>query len=484
MTLTTATRGSLKKIRDDLALYPHQIDGIRTLARRSSFLLADEMGLGKSIQALTVAAIDFEKNPNARVLIVAPASLKWNWQAEILAFTYFNCLILDGTRKQRDMQLLQFSSNEFDILIVNYEQVVAHLDDINALHFNIVIADEAHLIKSPKAKRTKALQGIEADRFFLLTGSPLLNQANDLWSLIYRIDPNLFPKYYSFIQRFCVMGGYQGKQIVGVKHHRELSEKLNSVMLRREKKDVLDLPDKIRIPIVVDLHPEQAKLYKQAVEELQITLPDRPDAMELENALTKMLRLKMICGTTACIPGYPDHSSKLDIAVERACEVIAGGEPVVIFTQFREVQRCMVERLKKLGHESFVLNGDTPMKDRVPTVQRWEATATRQGLTPKNPSALVAMLQVAGVGLNMTAASTAIFIDKLWVPALNIQAEDRLHRIGQKSTVTIIEVIARKTVEQRVLQILQRKSKLFGTLIGDNDKFKRALVESLMDEDF
>jgi len=476
----TMTRGSLRKINDSSVFYPHQVEGVRTLARRTSFLLADEMGLGKSLQSLAVAAIDYEADPNTRMLIVAPASLKWNWAAEMDAHTSFTYLILDGTPKQRRAQLAEFANNEHDVLIVNYEQVVAHLGDINALHFNIVIADEAHLIKSPKAKRTKALQGIEADRFFLLTGSPLLNQANDLWSLIYRIDPNLFPKYWSFISRFCVMGGYQGKQIVGVKHHRELSEKLNSVMLRREKKDVLDLPDKIRIPIVVDLHPEQQKLYKQAVEELQITLPDRPDAMELENALTKMLRLKMICGTTACIPGYEDHSSKLDVAVERAVEVIQNGEPVVIFTQFREVQRCMVERLTRAGVFSYVLNGDTPMKSRVQVVNDWEVGSPGLG----KPSALVAMLQVAGVGLNMTAASTAIFIDKLWVPALNIQAEDRLHRIGQKSTVTIIEVIARKTVEQRVLQILQRKSKLFGTLIGDNDKFKRALVESLMDEDF
>lgn len=475
------TRGSLNRINDTSVFYPHQIAGVRALAKRTSFLLADEMGLGKSLQALAVAAIDFEKNPNTRVLIVAPASLKWNWAAEMDQHTSFTYLVVDGTRKQRLEQFVEYSQGAHDVLIVNYEQVVSHLDDINAIGFDIVIADEAHLIKSPKAKRTKALQGIDASRFFLLTGSPLLNQANDLWSLIYRIKPDLFPKYYAFISRYCVMGGYQGKQIVGVKHHRELSDKLNSVMLRREKKDVLDLPDKIRVPIVVDLHPEQAKLYKQAVEELQITLPDRPDAMELENALTKMLRLKMICGTTACIPGYEDYSSKLDVAVERSAEVIANGEPIVIFTQFREVQARMIERLEnppkgsgRAPVKTFVLNGDTPMKDRVPLVKRWE--------TNKQPAALVAMLQVAGVGLNMTAASTCIFIDSLWVPKLNEQAEDRLHRIGQKSTVTIVQIVARNTIEQRIIQILKRKEKLFGTLIGDDSKWKRALVESLKDD--
>lgn len=476
---TTMTRGSLKKIRDDVHFYSHQIEGVRHLARKQSFLLADEMGLGKSLISLTVAAIDYEADPNTRTLIVAPASLKWNWGQELEDRTRFAFLILDGTRKQRSEQLDIFGENEHDILICNPEQVVGHLDEINALHFDIVIVDEAHLMKSPKAKRTKAIQGIEASRFFLLTGSPLLNQVNDLWSLIYRIDPTMFPKYWGFISRHAVLGGYLDKQIVGVKHHRELVDKLNTIMLRREKKDVLDLPDKIYVPILVDLHPEQQKLYKQAVDELQITLPDRPDAMELENALTKMLRLKMICGTTACIPGYDDHSTKLDVAVDRAVEVIGNGEPVVVFTQFREVQRCMVTRLEEVGIHTFVLNGDTPIKDRVAIVQQWEAYRAHG-----KPAALVAMLQVAGVGLNMTAASTAIFIDVLWVPKLNEQAEDRLHRIGQGKPVTIIKIVARKSVEQRVDQILKRKTKLFGTLVGDSDKWKRALVESVMDGEF
>lgn len=478
-TATSTERGSLRKISDSFVYYPHQLEGIRELAKRTSFLLADAPGLGKTCQALTVAAIDFEKNLDTRVLIVTPASLKWNWGAELDSYTHFDYLILDGTKKQRDVQIDLFAKSEFDILIVNYEQVVAHLDQINALKFDIVICDEAHAIKSPKAKRTKAIQGIDASRFFLLTGSPMLNQVNDLWSLLYRINPSLFPKFYGFCHRYCVMGGYQGKQIVGVKHHRELADKLHGVMLRREKKDVLDLPDKIRVPIVVDLHPEQKKLYKQAVDELQITLPDSPNPMELENALTKMLRLKMICGTTACIPGYEDHSSKLDVAVDRAVEVIGNGEPVVVFTQFREVQRCMVERLHRANVHAFVLNGDTPIKQRVDIVNQWEAYEAHG-----KKAALVAMIQVAGVGLNMTAASTAIFVDKLWVPALNEQACDRLDRIGQKSTVIIVDIIARNTVEARVEAIIKRKDKLFGTIVtGDSTAWKRKLLESLQDDD-
>src|SRR5690606_21943532 len=132
-----------------------------------------------------------------------------------------------------------------------------------------------------------AAHRLKAKRFFLLTGSPMLNHVNELWSLMHRIDPDRYPSYWTWTHRYCVYGGFKNKQIVGVKHQAELTEKLNEVMLRRLKSDVLDLPEKHRVTVWVDPHPTQKKLIKQANEELQITLPDDPTPMELENALTK-----------------------------------------------------------------------------------------------------------------------------------------------------------------------------------------------------
>lgn len=484
-------RKSLTKINDDVKFYPHQIEGVRDMVRMSSFMLCDEMGLGKTLQVLTVAAVDFEKGWANRVLVVSPASLKWNWQDEIEAHTTFTCHVLDGTPVKRTQQLLDFAREGTEVLIINYEQVVPHLKDLNKMKFDILIFDEAHYIKSHKAKRTKAAHKLNVPRSFLLTGSPMLNQVNDLWGLLHRVNPAEFPNYWRFVNRFAVFGGYKDKQIVGVKNKAELQEIVDQHMIRRLKKDCLDLPEKQYIPIHVDFHPTQAKYYRQAEEELLIDLPDDPDPMEIENVLTKMLRLKQICGTPATIGGE-DHSVKLDRAVEMCQEITLPegdepGEPVVVWTQFRGVQSAIVDRLenppKGSGRESiqcFQLNGDVSKDQRTEIVKLWSA-ANSGG----KRAVLVSMLQVGGVGLTMTAASKCIFLDKLWTPKMNEQAEDRIHRIGADKTkpIQIYEIIVRNSVEQRIETILRRKNKLFKTLIESDSDWKKALVAGMADEE-
>lgn len=475
MTITVgAPRKSLKKIRDDVAFFAHQTDGVRTLIPRSSFLLADEMGLGKSLTALTVAAVDFEHDPGRRMLIVCPASLKWNWAAEIEKMTHFTYLVLDGTVSARKRQMREFAKGGIDILITNYEQVVAHWRELNEFLFDITIYDEAHYIKGHNSKRSKACLQLNSPRHFLLTGSPLLNHIDDLWGPLHRIAPNEYPSYWAFIQRFAVYGGFKSKQIVGMKNQAELQARVANVMLRREKKDHLDIPDKMYIPITVELHPEQRKMYREAVEELRITIPNNPNPMEIENALTKMLRLRMICGTTAVIEGYEDFSTKLDVGTDRTEEIVGNGDHFVIFTQFRKVQECMAARLERVGIRTTQLNGDVPQKDRLRVIDEWSSGP---------PSACIAMLQVAGVGLNLTAANKALFLDRLWVPQLNSQAEDRLHRIGASETqpVEILTILCRNTIESRVETLIKRKDRIFSAIVNE-DSWKRRLLESLVDE--
>lgn len=479
------SRKSLQKIHDSTMFYPHQLEGIRSMARMGSFMLCDEMGLGKSVQALTVAAIDFERDWASRIIVVCPASLKWNWQDECEKHTKFSTMILDGTPTQRRKQMQLFEAMEFDVLIVNYEQVLAHVDEFNKMDFDIAIYDEAHYIKNYKAKRTKACLKLRAKRHFVLTGSPLLNQVNELWPLLHRVSPSEFPKYWTFVNRFAVYGGYQNKQIIGVKNRPELNAAVSRLMVRRLKKDVLDLPEKMYIPLYVELSPLQRQLYDSAMDDLQIDLPNNPDPLEIENALVKYLYLKQICGTAAEIEGYPDDSAKLDRAMELIAEIThtepdSPGEPVVVFTQFRTTQRCLAERLEKAGIQPFLLNGDVKMDQRAEVVKQWSTYRDKNG----TPGVLCGMVQVASVGLNMTAASSCIFIDKLYVPKLNEQAEDRIHRIGADKTkpIQIYSIIARKTVEQRIEAILNRKRKLFDSLVETND-WKKALYEALIEED-
>lgn len=463
------------RIRSDVELYPHQIEGISFLTRRQNWLLADEMGLGKTLEALIVAAYDADRKPT-RICVVATASLKYNWVAEIQKFTTFTYTVLEGSPDKRSKQIVNFDS---DILIINYEQVKAHLDELNALDFQIVMMDEAHYIKNPQSKRTKVTLKLLADRYFLITGSPLLNRVNEMWTLLHRINPAEFPSYWRFRNRYCIYGGWQGKELIGVKNQAELKGALANYMLRRRKVDVLDLPEKQIVPVLVDLSTEQRRVYNEVWKDMQLTLPGDPDPMEIENALTRFLRLKQICSTTGNIEGMDDHSIKLDRLEEMVEEIIDSGESVVVFTQFRGTLAAIGARLSARGIINHQISGDTPPSQRAPLVETW-ANYTTSGI----PSALVCMLQVAGVGLNMTAASKCIMVDKLFVPKLNEQAHDRLHRIGTDLTkpVQIFELIARKTIEQRIEAILRSKTALFDELI-ETPAWKRDFFRAVMEED-
>ena len=486
----SAPRKSLDWIPDTLDYYPHQIEGVRELARMGSGILADEMGLGKSIQALTVFAVDVEANWARRLLIVAPATLKGNWYAEIKEHTLFeNVMVLGSSRgddgrwknlppKKRTEQMSEFAlypADEPAIMIANYELIEKHVDDLNNLDFDVVIYDEAHSIKNPRAKRTKACMKLKGKRHVPLTGSPMLNHVNELWALLHRVSPKEYPNYYVFQSRYCVFGGFKDKQIVGVKNEKELTERLNRVMIRRLKADVLDLPEKQRIQVTVPLHPEQQDLYDSVKNELYLPDPEDATGEDIANALTMFLRLKQICGTTACIDGYEDKSYKLDRVEEDLNELIENGHKVVVFTQFRGVLAALQARLEPYGMPLYVLHGDVPKDDRVPLIQRWTADP--------EPGVVLAMHQVAGVGLNMTAARHMLMVDKLFVPKLNEQSEDRIHRIGADKTqpVQYREYICEGTVEYRVEQILRRKNRIFNDVVEDGN-FRRKLYSALVAE--
>lgn len=466
-------------ISDDVQYYRHQIEGIRELSKRKSFLLADEMGLGKSLQAITVFAIDVHRGWSTTALIVCPVTLKANWYDEFEKFTSIPCTLLEGTPANRSKLIAEFAAAEGPrVMVVNYEQVTAHLDELQSISFDTGIFDEAHYLKNPKAKRTKACIAMKFRRVFLLTGTPMLNQIDELWTLLHMIDPRRFPKFWAFVNRYAVFGGYQSRQVIGVKNERELTESLQDVMLRRLKKDVLDLPDVQYIERKVDLHPEQRRIYDQVFNEMMLERVDSDTPDDIENALTKFLRLKQICGTTYPFTGV-DVSSKLDLAVEDAVELMKNGHKIIVFTQFRDVLEQFCVRLDKTAPEFDIweLHGGVKQEDRQPAVREWSVA--------EKPGAIVCMLQVAGVGLNMTAARNILFLDKLFVPGLNQQAIDRAHRIGQSESqpVMVHEYLCRNTIESRVNQILKSKKKLFGTIVEQDHDWKKKLLQALMEDD-
>lgn len=485
---TVATRKSLEPyLKDDVEYYEHQVIGIRTMARMKSVILADDMGLGKSLQALTVFCIDVKMGTSETLLVVCPVTLRDNWVDEIEKFTRLPYTLLGeephplrkgrmrkiSTTAKRDAQLRAWLAGKGPrILIANYEQIAseAHRDTLAAANFDMVIMDEAHYIKTHNSKRTKAALALRSVRSLLLTGTPMLNQVNELWPLLHRIDPAKFAKYWWFVNRYCVMGGYQGKAIVGVKNQSELTGFLTQYMIRRLKKDWLKLPEPHYIQVKVGLNDVQQKLYDEARDDLIL----QGGQISIANAMVLFLRLKQICDTPYAIsPSFADESQKLDRLEEIAQELVEEGEKLVIFTQFRGVLECIMNRLRARvrGVPLFELHGDVPTSQRVPLVHEWSSV--------KGPAIIACMTQVAGVGLNMTAASTCVFVDKLFVPGLNKQAVDRIHRIGQSETqaIRVFELIARGTCEDRVELILRAKSKLNNEIVEGSLEMKKLLEE-------
>lgn len=503
--MSLANRNSLEPwMPDSIKYYAHQVDGIRKMAEMRSVLLADEMGLGKTLQTLTVFAIDVKRRytqPGGEaiygetLLVVCPASLTRNWLEEIGKFSTFHAEVLVGRNKEiRSKQLAEFNNRPGPkILIINYEKLIIHTDEIDVMRFHMVAFDEGHRMKNMQSKTSKACLKISVTRSIVLTGSPLLNQVDELYPLLERIAPGEWGSYYKFVQRYCVWGGYQGKKIIGPKNTEELQFRLSSVMVRRLKKDVLDLPEVQYINRYADLAPRQRTLYRQVVEDLKLDNPDGT-VTDMNNALTKFLKLKQICGTTATVAD-DDHSEKLDIAVDDAKLIMSSGHRVVAFTQFRGVLEAYERRLRHAPmptiktYPVYVLHGDVPMepdgKHPSDPNKKWSRQEIiHQWATAEEPGIIIAMYQVAGVGLNMTAASHGQLLDKLFVPALNQQAVDRMHRIGASTTqpVQIFQYLCKGTVEDRVEKILRTKKKIFDMVVEES-RMTRALMQELLSEE-
>jgi SNF2 family DNA or RNA helicase len=473
-------------LRDSVEYYKHQVTGVRQMVPMDSFLLADDMGLGKSLQALTVFCVDVKLGKGETLIIVCPVSLRENWAEEIEKFTRLPYTLLGQVAdprkantlktigpKMREAQLVEFMGKTGPrILICNYEQIAPHQGIFNKFKFHMGIFDEAHMMKNHKAKRTQAALELRSVRSGMLTGTPMLNQVDELWTILHRIDPRRFPKYWTFVNRYCVFGGYENRQIIGVKNEAELKQLLGKVMIRRLKKNVLSRDEPTYIRHMVGLAPEQRKLYDQIEEELFLTDPSTGEPLDVENALTKFLRLKQICNTPYSInASFPDDSLKLDRVTEVTQELMDQDHKFILFSQFRGTIEAQVNRFHraKMG-PVFQLHGDVPKTMRQGTVAEWGKV--------QGGSIIVCQTAVAGVGLNMVAASNVGFIDKLFVPGLNKQAVDRADRIGQTEPVMVHEFLTRGTVESRIESILKAKDGLGEEIIGGSMGIRK-LIEML-----
>jgi SNF2 family DNA or RNA helicase len=433
-----------KRETPSLRLFPHQHEGVEFLRARSRALLADEMGLGKTVQAL------FALNGHSPSLVICPASVMGVWESEARRCApEMKVQVLRGTLKERSQQLHDVKA---DLVIVNYEVVSRLLPELQSISWDTLILDEAHRIKNRKAQVTKAVRSLSRSipRRYLLTGTPILNRPDDLWSLLNILKPEAYPSYWEFVDKFCSVewNGF-GWEVVGSKNSGELAQEMKDIYLRREKKEVLpDLPEKLTSKVWVDLDDDQAQEYSRMRRELTALL-DSGERITSPTALSQLTRLRQICVDRGILSD--DNEEPLRGAKAQALvELLEGREgKMVVFSQWSRVVSATSRLLTSLGIPHLVLTGETPQKERAKIVEEFQ--------TSSQVPVFLTTIGAGGVGITLTAADTAVFLDKSWTPALNAQAVDRLHRIGQKSTVWVYEILARGTVEERVEKLLSRK---------------------------
>lgn len=439
-----------------MLLRPYQVDGAKWMAKRASLglggLLADEMGLGKTVQALAMIEANRLRGDNRPALVVCPSSLVWNWQCEASRFLpSLSVLAIAGGERASSFERIPSCG----LVITSYALLRRDIDAYRPHEFSAIILDEAQHIKNPESQNAKSAMKLRGASRFILTGTPVENALSDLWSLFEFLLPGYLGNRKDFRDR------YEGPlSTPGSPELRErLARRLGPYVLRRLKADILtDLPPKLEQILEVELTPRQKAAYTQiqsAARDQVDVLRQKSDAAARMRVLTALLRLRQAsCDLRLVQPDMQDAtdvSAKLDALRELLSEAMDGGHRVLVFSQFTSM-------LDKIGQ---ALEADQTRYCRLDGSTRNRQAVVEQFQSDDSIPVFLISLKAGGVGLNLTAADTVIHFDPWWNPAVEAQATDRAHRIGQSSVVTSIKLIARDTVEQRVLALQQKKRALF-----------------------
>lgn len=426
-------------------LKPFQKQAVYFLLVGRHTILGDEPGLGKTLTALVASQADPSRRK--RVLIICPSSLKEWWAQE--AQGWLNLSSTVATQGIYTGQLRNYlKGNHTDLFILNYE-LMLRLPELQSVHWDWVIADEAHRVKNPTADTTRAFNRIKGAYSTLLTATPLANQPAELWTLLNYSRPKETPAYgffRSFYQKEYITPSGWPKP-AGPKNRELLKREHAPVMIRRLKSEVgLQLPPKRHQRMPVWLLPEQVRAYRQMVHDLITELEDGTFVLGQEPAVA-MLRLRQIASNLATIGGA-DISGKLDTCMDLITD--QPEEPLVFFTVFRETAKALHKRCLSA-------------KPKIPAVlfigeqTKEEDTKAIKSFTSGKARVFIATIQKGGVGLNLQRASTLVFIDKHWNPALQAQAEDRIHRIGQEKPCLILSLHHKHTIDDYVERMLDKK---------------------------
>lgn len=458
-------------------LFQHQVRGYNmalinfTLRRGFGFLF--EMGCGKTLTAIAVAGTLYSERKINKLLVVAPTSVCSVWPEDFGKFADFPHLekIMLGTKSQRLKQLKELESfpcEALKVAVINYESVWR--DDIfdKLVEFNadMIICDESQRIKTHDAQQSKAMHqlGDLARYKLILSGTPVQNNAVDLYSQYRFLDPTVFGNnFYKFRNRFCVMGGFNRRQIVNYKDLDLLIKKEHSIAYRVTKKEALDLPEQTFETRYITLTPSEKKLYNTLKKESATELANG-GTISASTVLTKLLRLQQFTGGFVIADGEekPQQigSGKIN-ALEDIVDdyVIDGGKKLVIFARFRAELDLIQNLLDKKKLKYGVIYGDIKLSDRGEIVKDFQEN--------EETKVFLAQIDTAGLGITLTAADTCVYYSVNFNYAAYSQSLARIHRIGQRNTCTYIHLTTKGTVDELIMKALHKKEDLAKTIVDD-----------------
>jgi superfamily II DNA or RNA helicase len=463
-------------------LRPYQKQGVGWLhfLRKFRFggCLADDMGLGKTIQVLSLLE-ERRLGKNGTSLVVVPRSLVFNWQAEAAKFCP-SMRVLDHSGAQRGRDLQQFAN--YDLVLTTYGTLRRDIAELKEFKFDYVVLDESQAIKNSATASAKAVRLLKCDHRLAMSGTPIENHLGELWSLFEFLNPGMLGSASMFKALSSLSTAQQPanrppNQQGAMESRRVIAQALRPFVLRRTKKQVAsDLPDRVEQTIFCELSEQQRKLYDELKEHYRTSVLGSVDSLGLGKSQMQILEALLRLRQAACHPGLIDGkfasepSAKLDVLVEQLSQVTEEGDgkpaaKALVFSQFTSFLGLLKTRLDALGIPYEYLDGKT--RDRQQRVDRFQTD-------PKCKLFLVS-LKAGGVGLNLTAAEYVFLLDPWWNPAVEAQAIDRAHRIGQTRTVFAYRLIAKDTVEEKVLSLQSSKRQLADAIINEDNSLMSGL---------
>ena len=457
--------------------FQHQVDGFNFGLMHDRWLLGDEQGLGKTKQVIDIAiAKKLQRGYKHCLIICGVNGLKWNWVNEIKTHSNESGWIL-GQRTNKSGKVTIGSNNDklqdlYDIdniqdyfIITNVETLRVNeiAQEVQVLcrdkTIGIVAIDEIHKCKNPSSQQGKGILKIQPECRIAMTGTPLMNTPIDLYIILKWLGEENH-SFYAFRNHYCQLGGFGGHEVIGYKNLGELQDRLNEVMLRRLKKDVLDLPEKLYINEYVEMSNKQWQIYNAVSSDIKENI-DKIKAAS--NPLAELIRLRQATGYTGILSSTVKESAKLDRMEELVEETLQNGKKVVIFSNWTQVTDVVYDRLID-KYSVGLITGETPDNSRQAIVNDFQNG---------NIDVMIGTIGAMGTGLTLTAATVEIFMDEPWTMAAKEQAEDRCHRVGTSENVTIYTLMCKGTIDERINELVMKKGAMANALVDGKVSFNR-----------